>query len=117
MSQALSTDDRATEFAFILSGRFPEVRATALDISDEPDAELTRVEWEDWSALTPQSEAAARQLRTMTSLMPHLRGFVSPMLPIWELLETPAHGGDAWVVARRPGGSSAEGGVDRGSES
>lgn len=84
MPQALAIQDQASDFAFALGARFPDLTAADLEVFEEPDADLVRVEWEGWIALFPQSEAASKQLTVMSSLMPHLRGFLSPTVPLWE---------------------------------
>ena len=74
----------AQDFAFALGAQFPNLTPSDLNLHQEPDADLARVEWQDWTALFPQSETAAQRLRIMAALMPHLRGFISPTIPIWE---------------------------------
>ena len=116
MPQAPAIDNQASDFAFALGAQFPELAAEELTISEEPDAEFLKVEWDGWTALFPQSEAASRQLKIMNAVMPHLRGFVSPSVPLWEV------GSDAadWKqkLARRPanGRTAAATGADRRAE-
>ncbi len=84
MPQAPTLTDRPRDFAFALGGQFPDLDAGDIEVSEEPDADLVRVEWDGWSALFPQSEAALARVAAMSSLMPHLRGFLSPTVPVWE---------------------------------
>lgn len=84
MANAPAMTDRSTDYAFALAAQFPDLTSDDIALSEEPDADLIRVDWDGWIALFPQSEAAADQLRIMASMMPHVRGFVSPAVPIWE---------------------------------
>ena len=84
MPQAPTLTDRSRDFAFALGGQFPDLDAADIEVFEEPDADLVRVEWDGWSALFPQSEAALARVAAMSSLMPHLRGFLSPAVPVWE---------------------------------
>lgn len=84
MPQAPTLTERPRDFAFALGGQFPDLDAGDIEVSEEPDADLVRVEWDGWSALFPQSEAALARVAAMSSLMPHLRGFLSPTVPVWE---------------------------------
>ena len=104
MTQAPAIAERADDFAFALGARFPDLTAADLAVSEEPDAAICRVEWGDWTALFPQSEGAAEQLASMLLVMPHLRGFVSPDVPIWEDSSALGDWRRRWLVARRPEG-------------
>ena len=84
MPDAPAIAERATELAFALGAKFPGLSADDIEISPEQDAEFIRADWEGWTALFPQSEAAASQLSIMSTVMPHLRGFLSPAVPVWE---------------------------------
>ncbi len=84
MPQAPTLTDRPRDFAFALGGQFPDLDARDIEVFEEPDADLVRVEWDGWSALFPQSEAALARVAAMSSLMPHLRGFLSPTVPVCE---------------------------------
>ena len=50
----------AQDFAFALGAQFPNLTPSDLNLHQEPDADLARVEWQDWTALFPQSETAAQ---------------------------------------------------------
>ncbi|MXY85539.1 MAG: hypothetical protein F4Y95_03355, partial [Chloroflexi bacterium] len=104
MPQALAVQDQASDFAFALGARFPDLSAADLQASQEPDGDLIRVQWEDWIALFPQSEAASEQLTVMSSVMPHLRGFVSPTVPIWEESDHVDDWKRHWQAARQTEG-------------
>ena len=84
MTQAPALADRTRDVAFALGAQFPDLDPSEMELFEEPDADLLRVEWDGWTALVPQSQAGLDQLTTMASLMPHLRGFLSPAVPIWE---------------------------------
>ena len=100
-SQASVVPDRASEYAFALGTHFPQLNADDLTRYDEAGGDLVRVEWEDWTALFPQTETAAARLRVMSGLMPHLRGFVSPSVPIWEVAGDSPDWNRQWHAARR----------------
>ena len=104
MPQAPAIDNQASDFAFALGAQFPELAAEELTISEEPDAEFLKVEWDGWTALFPQSEAASRQLKIMNAVMPHLRGFVSPSVPLWEVGSDAADWKQNWRAARQTDG-------------
>jgi len=104
MTSAPAIADRATELAFALGARFPDIEAPDLGVVEEPDADLIRVEWEGWIALFPQSEAASEQLTVMSSVMPHLRGFLSPTVPLWEESNQVDNWKRHWRAARQPEG-------------
>ena len=104
MPQAPAIADRSQDIAFALAAQFPDLDAADLQLFDEPDASLLRAEWDDWTALFPQSEAALTQLNTMSSVMPHLRGFLSPAVPIWERSNDTANWKRDWRAARQPEG-------------
>jgi len=101
MPQASVVAERSNDFAFALGALFPDLQAADLTVFEEPDARFVRVEWDDWMALFPQSEAATRQLAVMSSVMPHLRGFVSPTVPIWGQANEPRDEQREWRAARR----------------
>ena len=104
MPQAPTIANRAQEFAFTLGAQFPDLDASDIEAVAEPDADLVRVEWDDWTALLPESESALNQLTIMSSVMPHLRGFVSPAVPIWERSSETGDWKRDWWVARRTEG-------------
>lgn len=84
MPQAPAIADRSQDLVFALGAHFPDLNPYDIEVFEEPDADLLRVEWDGWTALFPQSESALDQLTATSSVMPHLRGFLSPAVPIWE---------------------------------
>ncbi len=95
---------RSTDYAFALAAQFSALSAEDISVCEEPDADLTRVDWDGWTALFPQSEEAANQLRVMSAVMPHLRGFVSPTVPIWEHAYQSEDWRRSWRAASQPEG-------------
>ena len=104
MSQTLAVHDQASDFAFALGTRFPDLSVGDLEVFEEPDADLIRVEWEGWIALFPRSEVASRRLTVISSVMPHLRGFVSPTVPLWEESDQFGNWKRHWMAARQAEG-------------
>ena len=104
MPDASAIAERANDLAFALGANFPDLGPDDIDISPEPDAEFIRADWEGWTALFPQSEAAASRLSIMFALMPHLRGFLSPAVPIWEQSSGSDDWKRHWRAAQRPDG-------------
>ena len=104
MPQAPAITDRSRDLAFALGAHFPDLNADNISIHEEPDADLLRADWDGWTALIPQSEAAFDQLTTMSSVMPHLRGFLSPAVPIWELTSETGDWKRNWRAAPQPDG-------------
>ncbi len=104
MPETATIDSRSQDYAFALGGECPELTADDLHVFDEPDADLARVEWEGWIALFSQSDAAHVQLDAMLAIMPHLRGFISPAVPIWERHSDSSLSPQRWLAAPRPQG-------------
>lgn len=104
MPQAPAIDVQASDIAFALGARFPDLAAEELEVFEEPEADLLRVEWDGWTALFSQSEAASEQLTIMASVMPHLRGFLSPSVPVWEVSDQHNDWKRHWQAARRTEG-------------
>ena len=104
MPDAPAIADRSRDYAFALAAQFPGLTSEDLSVCEEPDADLIRVDWDGWTALFPQSEAAVGQLRVMASVMPHLRGFVTPAIPIWERGDESDDWKRAWRAAAQPEG-------------
>ena len=104
MPDAPAIADQKSEYAFALGATFSDLKAEDLEIIPEPDAELVRADWPGWTALFPQSEEAAVQLSNMTSVMPHLRGFLSPAVPVWESGSGSDNWQRQWRAAERPEG-------------
>ena len=101
MPLAPEITERAQDIAFRLGAQFPDLNASDLKVIKEHDAELIRVEWDGWTALVPESEAAQQQLATMAAVMPHLRGFLSPSVPLWEHSSERGDWQHDWRAARR----------------
>ena len=101
MPQAPTLIDRSQDFAFALGAQFPDLDVADIEVVEEPDADLMRVEWDGWTALFPQSEVASERLAIMASVMPHLRGFVSPTVPIWERSSDTGDWKRDWRAARQ----------------
>lgn len=104
MPDAPAIADRSTDYAFALAEQFPNLSHADISLSEEPGADLVRVDWDGWTALFPQSEATAEQLRVMAALMPHLRGFVSPTIPIWDWAHESDDWKRVWRAAEQPEG-------------
>lgn len=104
MPEAPAIANRSQDLAFALGTQFPDLDAADIELFEEPDAAILRAEWDGWAALFPQSEAALEQLTTMSSVMPHLRGFVSPVVPIWERSNDTGEWKRDWRAALQPEG-------------
>ena len=104
MPQAAPIADRASDCAFALGAQFSDLAPDDITLSEEPDAEFVRVEWDGWTALFPQSETASQRLRIMSALMPHLRGFITPAIPIWEHANENDDWKRTWRAAAQPEG-------------
>jgi aminoglycoside 2''-phosphotransferase len=106
MPEAPEIADRTNKFLFALGAQFPDLTVADLDIIEEPEAELLRAEWDGWIAWFPQSETAANQLAIMASVIPHLRGFLSPAVPVCEHSYTGNDWKRDWRAARQTEGRS-----------
>lgn len=71
------------ECAFALASEFSELRAADLTVTEDADGEFVRADWDLGTAIFPRSEEAAASLALEASLLPHVRGFVSPAVPLW----------------------------------
>ena len=94
--------DAPIDYARALQAKFPELAGSDAAFEVRAEDDLTLVDWDGWQALFPRSEAAAERLRVMASVTPHLRGFVSPAIPIWEAAGEVDAAGDrrrAWLAA------------------
>lgn len=96
--------DVHSDCLFALQERFPELQTDDIAVDVGTPGEFVRVDWDEWHALFPQSPEAADRLRVMASLMPHVRGFVSPAIPIWEVSVESDNWKRSWRAARRPEG-------------
>lgn len=108
MPDAPTIGDRTADYVFALAVQFPDLTSDDITLCEEPDADLTRVDWDGWTALFPRSEEAASQLTVMTAVMPHVRGFVSPDVPIWEHADQSGDWKRTWHAAQRPEGRPLE---------
>lgn len=90
--------------AFALQGAFPHLEASDLTVAVETPAELA-LDGAGLHARFPRSEAAAEQLVLQAALLPHLRGFLSPAVPLFERRGEPSrewpHG---WYAAPQVAG-------------
>ncbi len=75
----------ADDLLFLLGADFPDIEVAAVSFRQEHDADVVRADWDDeWVAWFAQTAEAAEQLRLMRSILPHLRGFVGPSVPMVE---------------------------------
>lgn len=86
-----------------LSRQFPDLVVSELSVSELTDLELVTAEWDEWRATQPQTLAASGRLDVVVALMPHLRGFLSPAVPIWERSDLTSGDGapHGWHAARQ----------------
>lgn len=73
--------------AFTLRSEFPQLEAADLTVTTDTSAELTlqlALQGEGLQIRFPRSEAAAEQMALQADLLPHLRGFLSPAVPLYE---------------------------------
>lgn len=104
MPESAVASDLRSRYAFALQGRFPDLSVEQLSLDLEPGGDFVGVDWNEWQALFPRSEGGAEQLAAMAAVMPHLRGFLSAAVPLWDVA---GDGGDwsrSWRAARRPEG-------------
>ena len=98
------SDTTLERCAFELQGVYPELDTGALTIAVDTPAELA-LDGAGLHARFPRSEAAAEQLALQTALLPHLRGFLSPAVPLFERRGEPSrewpHG---WYAAPQVAG-------------
>ncbi len=108
MPNVAVADDTQIDYARVLQGTFPDLAAefaiddASLDV--RLMGEFARVNWDGWQALFPRSEVAVDRLRVLASVMPHLRGFVSPAIPIWDVSGEAGDWRRSWRAARIPVG-------------
>lgn len=96
--------DVHSDCLFALQERFPDLEARDITVDERTPGEFVRVDWQDWHALFPQTPDAAVRLRVMASVMPHVRGFVSPAIPIWDVSIESDNWKRSWRAARLPEG-------------
>ena len=104
MPEAAVASDPRTRYALALQEHFPGLSPSDLTVDQQPDGEFVAVDWPEWQALFPQTENAAEQLTAIAAIMPHLRGFVSPAVPLWDTAGFSRDGSRSWRAARRPEG-------------
>ncbi|MCY3568952.1 MAG: phosphotransferase [Chloroflexi bacterium] len=104
MPESAVASDLRSRYAFALQGRFPELSIEQLSLDLESGGDIVVVEWNGWQALFPRSEAGAEQLAAMAAVMPHLRGFLSPAIPLWDVSSDGGDWSRSWRAARRPEG-------------
>ncbi len=100
---AVAADARAA-YAFALQEKFPGLSVEDITVRDHAGTEFVLVDWDGWHALFPRSQDAAGRLAAMAAVMPHLRGFVSPSIPLWEVTGESDDWNQSWQAARRPEG-------------
>ena len=76
-------DSALERAAFELRGLYPELDAGALTVAAHTSDELA-LNGAGLHARFPRSETAAEQLALQAALLPHLRGFLSPAVPLFE---------------------------------
>ncbi len=69
--------------AFALQGAFPQLEAPDLTITADTPAELA-LDGAGLHARFPRSDDAEQRLELQAALLPHLRGFLSPAVPLFE---------------------------------
>ena len=93
-----------TRYVFALQEHFPELSTADIAIDERPIREIVRVDWDGWQAVFATTERAETRLQAMASVMPHLRGFLSPTVPIWEIAVQSGDWRRSWRAAQRPEG-------------
>ena len=84
--------------AMALRAQFPDLDAGALEaIADAPDCPSAR--WPGGRAWFPRSDAAARRLDAHEGLLRHLRGFLSPQIPLPGRAAADGMFGHGWFVS------------------
>lgn len=91
-------------YVFALQEHFPELSIEDITVDERASSAVVIVEWDGWQAVFPMSEPAEARLDAMASVMPHLRGFLSPTIPIWELAVQNGDWRRSWRAAQRPEG-------------
>ena len=90
--------------AFALQGAFPQLEAPDLTVTANTPAELA-LDGAGLYARFPRSDDAAQRLELQAALLPHLRGFLSPAVPLFERRGEPSrewpHG---WYAAPQVAG-------------
>ena len=85
----LDSEQLLADCAFALASEFAELRASDLIITEDVDDEFVRADWDSGIAIFPRSDEAAERLAIEASLLPHLRGFLSPAVSIWSISSGP----------------------------
>ena len=76
-------DDLLRRCAFALRFAFPELRSDELTVASDSPAELA-LEGPDLLLRFPRAEEAVGRLELQAALLPHLRGFLTPAVPLFE---------------------------------
>lgn len=85
----LDTERLQADCAFALASAFTDLRASDLAVMEDEDGEFVRADWDTGTAIFPRSEDAAARLAMEAALLPHVRGFLSPAVPIWARMGGP----------------------------
>lgn len=84
-----SGDDLLRRCAFALRFAFPDLRSDELAVVSDFPAELV-LDAPDLSLRFPRAEEAAAGLELQAALLPHLRGFLTPAVPLFERCAEPS---------------------------
>ena len=90
--------ERRERCAFALRALDPMLESDAVSVSEDVPGCLAAV-WPGGTAWFPQSDQAERSLATQERLLPHLRGFLSPAIPLPAPAAAPPAFGRAWHAA------------------
>ena len=85
-----TSDTTLERAAFELQGVYPELDTGALTIAADTPDELA-LDGAGLHARFPRSDDAAQRLELQVALLPHLRGFLSPAVPLFERRAAPPH--------------------------
>lgn len=83
------SDDLLRRCAFALRFAFPELRSDELRVASDSPAELA-LDAPDLLLRFPRAEEAAAGLELQAALLPHLRGFLTPAVPLFERCAEPS---------------------------
>lgn len=82
-------DDLLRRCAFALRFAYPELRSDELTVASDSPAELA-LDAPDLLLRFPRAEEAAVGLELQAALLPHLRGFLTPAVPLFERCAEPS---------------------------
>ena len=83
------SDDLLRRCAFALRFAYPELRSDELTVVSDSSAELA-LDAPDLLLRFPRAEEAAAGLELQAALLPHLRGFLTPTVPLFERCAEPS---------------------------